>query len=101
MSGSRTHVAHFQNQVLRQLLLNSQAPLLNARGLQVRIHSKHRGLNDGLGGVTEDLIYDGEFASANELRRAWGIARKIKPGIGIHRRIENSGAAANNQLAVS
>ena len=96
--GCRTHIGQFENQIGEQRLLNTKTPLLYSRCLQVWIDDEHRRLNDGLRGIREDLVHHRKISLADKIGSAWSIARKIKPGIRIHRRIKNSRAAAESRF---
>src|SRR5262249_53676287 len=99
--GCGPNIRKFDYQVLNDFLLDAEAPLLNTRSLEMRIDDEHRGLDDGLGGVRENLIDDRELSFANELRGTRRVTREIEPRIGIHGRVEDTRAAANDGLVVA
>src|SRR5262249_44343190 len=100
MRGCGTHIGNLKRQITNQFLLDAETPLLNARGLQVRVHNKHGRLNNRLRRVRENLVHDRIRSSADEFGRARGVTREVKPRVSVHWRIENSRSAADNRLAV-
>src|SRR5690242_9189140 len=101
MRGGRTNVGNLEDEVGHEFLLDSQAPLLYTRGLQMRLDNEHRWLNLHLPSVLETLIHNRILSFTDELCGAWGIAGKVKPGVGVHRRIKNSGPATDYCFAVA
>ena len=81
---------------MHQLLLDSQAPLLDARGFQVRIDDEHRRLNNDLRSVLEDLVHNRKQTFTDKLGGARGVARKVKPGIRVHWGIKDSSATTDH-----
>ena len=101
VSGSRRDVGHFQNQVLRKFMLDSEAPLLDARCFQIWIDGELRWGPDRLGGVFENLIDDRRRPFADVLDRNRGAAREIKPWIRVHRGIKDACSAAEHGLIMA
>src|SRR5260370_17384555 len=88
--GSRGHISHLQDQVRREFLLDSEAPLLDARSFQIWVDGELRWRPDGLSGALENLVHDRIRPFADVLHRNPRAPPEIEPALGIHRSIEHA-----------